>query len=64
MDTEQKSLKKTAIVTGGAKGIGWAACQTLHRDGFQVAILDWDESGQDRADELGEMPLFILMRCV
>ena len=60
MTNENKILKKTAIVTGGAKGIGWAACQTLHRDGFQVAILDWDKSGQDRAKELGENALFVL----
>ncbi|MBK8501359.1 MAG: glucose 1-dehydrogenase [Saprospiraceae bacterium] len=60
MSMEQKLAKKTAIVTGGGKGIGWAACQTLHRDGFQVAILDRDEASQSRADELGENALFIL----
>ncbi|OBH59991.1 SDR family NAD(P)-dependent oxidoreductase [Mycobacterium sp. E2479] len=31
---------KTAVVTGGASGIGRAVAQRLRRDGFQVAVLD------------------------
>ena len=52
-------MKKSAIITGGAKGIGWAACQALYRDGFQIAILDWDKSGEERAKELGDDSLYI-----
>ncbi|MCL4111762.1 UNVERIFIED_CONTAM: hypothetical protein GTU68_008364 [Idotea baltica] len=52
-------MKKTAIVTGGAKGIGWASCQTLYRDGFNVAILDKDSLGGDRAKELGPDTTFV-----
>ncbi len=52
-------MKKSAIITGGTKGIGWAACQSLYRDGFQIAILDWDKSGEERAKELGDDSLYI-----
>lgn len=52
-------MKKTAIITGGAKGIGWASCQTLYRDGFQIAMLDRDGSGEQKAAELGESALFV-----
>jgi NAD(P)-dependent dehydrogenase (short-subunit alcohol dehydrogenase family) len=31
--------KKVAVVTGGSTGIGLAIARTLHRDGFDVAIL-------------------------
>ncbi len=30
--------KKTALVTGGAKGIGSAICRTLAKDGYRIAI--------------------------
>lgn len=52
-------MQKTAIVTGGAKGIGWAACQTLYRDGFNVVMIDWDEKGKTKAEALGKHALFI-----
>lgn len=35
----------TAIVTGGASGIGKATCELLRRDGFRVAVADRDEAG-------------------
>lgn len=35
----------TAIVTGGASGIGKATCELLARDGFRVAVADRDEAG-------------------
>ncbi|MBS1796848.1 MAG: SDR family oxidoreductase [Acidobacteria bacterium] len=34
---------KTVVVTGGALGIGQAACEILAERGASVAILDWDE---------------------
>jgi 3-oxoacyl-[acyl-carrier protein] reductase len=36
---------KTAIVTGGARGIGAAIARRLSADGFNVAVLDLDEAG-------------------
>ena len=33
-----KMNKKTALVTGGAKGIGSAICRALAKDGYRIAI--------------------------
>ncbi len=45
---------KSAIVTGGALGIGRATCRLLAREGARVAILDpLDEEGTDLASEIG-----------
>ena len=35
---------KTAVVTGGAKGIGAATARALERSGARVAIFDLDAS--------------------
>ncbi len=37
----------TAIVTGGASGIGRAVCELLCRDGYRVAVADRDKAGAD-----------------
>ena len=31
---------KVAIVTGGAMGIGWAACYLMAKEGAKVALTD------------------------
>jgi NAD(P)-dependent dehydrogenase (short-subunit alcohol dehydrogenase family) len=36
---------KTALVTGGASGIGRATCARLLADGFELAVCDLDEAG-------------------
>lgn len=49
-----KSLKgKTAIVTGGAQGLGLAICKRLLEEGCNVVIADINKSGtQDAVDQL------------
>jgi len=39
------AARRTAIVTGGASGLGRALCERLARDGFLVAICDIDLTG-------------------
>lgn len=44
----------TAVVTGGAHGIGRALCRALHSEGVAVVVADIDSEGANRvASELG-----------
>ena len=38
---------RLAVVTGGARGIGRAICETLARDGADIAVLDLDLAGAE-----------------
>ncbi|KML35316.1 3-oxoacyl-ACP reductase FabG [Rossellomorea marisflavi] len=38
------NIKRVAIVTGGAKGIGKAVGERLSQEGYQVAVLDTDDA--------------------
>lgn len=53
-------MKKTAIVTGGSRGIGFAIAQRLHQDGFNIAIMDMNppDAYRDNLDTL-ENSLYI-----
>ncbi len=51
---------RTAIVTGGSKGIGAAAVEVFVREGANVIILDTDEEkGIEVAAKAGEQAIFI-----
>ena len=44
---------KVIVVTGGALGIGRAACEIFAERGASVSILDWDEkAGSEICDEI------------
>src|SRR5215217_1764315 len=50
----------SAIVTGGAGGLGAATVRRLHAEGLGVVIADLaDEQGKALADELGEGATFV-----
>jgi NAD(P)-dependent dehydrogenase (short-subunit alcohol dehydrogenase family) len=52
----------TALVTGGAAGIGAAVVRLLHHEGARVHVADIDVStGQALADELGERASFVAL---
>jgi len=42
-------MKRTAVITGGGRGIGFATAERLARDGFAVAILEVHPELGDRA---------------
>jgi NAD(P)-dependent dehydrogenase (short-subunit alcohol dehydrogenase family) len=51
----QRLYNKNAIVTGGARGMGFAIAKALHQEGARVAILDVDEKGvAEAAKQLDE----------
>jgi len=52
----------TALVTGGAAGIGAAVVRLLHHEGARVHVADIDVAkGQALADELGERASFVAL---
>lgn len=55
---------RVAIVTGGAKGIGWGICKVLSQEGAKIVVVDWDEKvGKETAEEInqgGGEALFVL----
>ncbi len=51
---------KTAVVTGGAQGIGRATCERFVADGARVVIADVaDDAGRQLAEALGEAAAFV-----
>jgi NAD(P)-dependent dehydrogenase (short-subunit alcohol dehydrogenase family) len=50
----ENATARTALVIGGASGIGWAVAKALASDGCRVTVADLDgASATARADELG-----------
>jgi NAD(P)-dependent dehydrogenase (short-subunit alcohol dehydrogenase family) len=51
----QRLYNKNAIVTGGARGMGFAIAKALYQEGARVAVLDIDEKGvAEAAKQLDE----------
>lgn len=50
-------MKKTAIITGGSRGIGFGIAKSLGRDGYNIAVLDVNafEDYKENFDELEKM---------
>ena len=57
-----KIENKTAVITGGASGLGKASAEMFHQHGGNVVIADLQEDkGQDFVAQLGERALFVKM---
>jgi NAD(P)-dependent dehydrogenase (short-subunit alcohol dehydrogenase family) len=56
--TENAFDVASAIVTGGAGGLGEAAVRRLHSEGLAVVIADLSDKGKLLAEELGERTTF------
>jgi glucose 1-dehydrogenase len=56
--------RKTAIVTGGAQGIGLAIAERFVEEGMKVVIADIDDgAGQDAADRLSKIGEALYVHC-
>ncbi len=45
----QAYLGKTAVITGGASGVGFALCQRFGREGMNIVVADIEQKALDRA---------------
>src|SRR5690606_37806669 len=55
---------KTALVTGGAKGIGFAIAQTFVSHGAKVVVADIDgDQAREAAEKLGGKPTALAVTC-
>lgn len=52
-----KMNKKTALVTGGARGIGVAICRALAKDGFKIAI-NYNSSEREAVELKNELSTY------
>jgi NAD(P)-dependent dehydrogenase (short-subunit alcohol dehydrogenase family) len=52
--------ERTAIVTGGANGIGAATVKRFVRDGYRVVLVDMAQAGQAVVDEAEGKAVFLL----
>jgi len=61
----ERLRSQTAIVTGAAKGIGYAIAETLGGEGASIVVADVDEAGaRDAVEDLGDQGVdAIAVRC-
>ncbi|WP_438390420.1 SDR family NAD(P)-dependent oxidoreductase [Caballeronia sp. DA-9] len=54
-----QGMPRTAVVTGGANGIGCATVRRFVRDGYKVVLVDIAEAGRAIADEANGNAVFL-----
>ncbi len=52
---------KVAVITGGAKGLGNSIAKMFYQKGAKIALLDWDDTIEECAKEIGPDVLAIHM---